>query len=144
MVAQSAGWADMTYDVFNPEELGPPSGWNNGMLAEPGGRMLFIAGQTARDPAGAIVSEDFVTQFSTALGHVIAVVTLAGGTAADIGRMTIFVTDLVEYRAALRELGAAYRAHMGRHFPAMALLEVSGLVDVGAKIEIEATAVLSP
>jgi enamine deaminase RidA (YjgF/YER057c/UK114 family) len=133
----------MAYDVFNPEALGPPSGWNNGMLAESGGRVLFVAGQTARDSAGEIVSEDFVTQFSTALDHVIAVVTLAGGQASDIGRMTIFVTDLAEYRASLRELGAAYRERMGRHFPAMALLEVSGLVDAGAKIEIEATAVLS-
>jgi len=133
----------MTYEIFNPEQLGPPSGWNNGMLAEPGGRVLFVAGQTARDAAGRIVSDDFVTQFSTALDHVVAVVELAGGAASDIGRMTIFVTDLSEYRGALRELGAAYRDRMGRHFPAMALLEVSGLVDEGAKIEIEATAVLS-
>lgn len=133
----------MTYEIFNPEQLGPPSGWNNGMLAEAGGRVLFVAGQTARDPGGKIVSDDFVEQFSTALGHVLAVVEQAGGTPSDIGRMTIFVTSLVEYRASLSELGAAYRSHMGRHFPAMALLEVSGLVDEGAMIEIEATAVLS-
>lgn len=133
----------MTYEIFNPEQLGPPSGWSNGMLAEAGGRTLFVAGQTARDREGTIVSDDFVVQFSTALDHVIAVVAMAGGDATDIGRMTIFVTDLDEYRASLRELGVAYRERMGRHFPAMALLEVKGLVDVGARIEIEATAVIS-
>jgi enamine deaminase RidA (YjgF/YER057c/UK114 family) len=132
----------MSYDVFNPEELGPPSGWNNGMLAPPGGRVLFVAGQTARAPDGTIVSSDFVEQFATALGHVVSVVEAAGGSHKDIGRMTVFVTSLEEYRASLKRLGAAYRGHMGRHFPAMALLEVSGLVDEGARVEIEATAVL--
>lgn len=132
----------MSYDVFNPEELGAPSGWNNGMLAQPGGRVLFVAGQTARAPDGTIVSSDFVEQFATALGHVVSVVEAAGGSPADIGRMTVFVTSLEEYRASLKPLGSAYREHMGRHFPAMALLEVSGLVDEGARVEIEATAVL--
>lgn len=132
----------MSYDVFNPEELGPPSGWNNGMLAPAGGRVLFVAGQTARDPDGTIVSRDFVEQFATALGHVVTVVEAAGGSPRDIGRMTVFVTSLEEYRASLKRLGAAYREHMGRHYPAMALLEVSGLVDEGARVEIEATAVL--
>ncbi|MDX1396273.1 MAG: RidA family protein [Gemmatimonadota bacterium] len=132
-----------TWDVLNPESLGPPSGWNNGMLAPAGGRVLFVAGQTARDTSGRIVSDDFVTQFATALDHVLAVVEAAGGRAIDIGRMTIFVTDLAEYRASLSDLGAAYRERMGRHFPAMALLEVSGLVDEGARVEIEATAVVA-
>ena len=131
------------YEVFNPESLGPPTGWNNGMLAPAGGRVLFVAGQTARDTSGRVVSDDFVTQFATALDHVLAVVDAAGGRATDIGRMTIFVTDLAEYRASLGELGAAYRERMGRHYPAMALLEVSGLVDEGARVEIEATAVVA-
>ncbi|MDH3733930.1 MAG: RidA family protein [Gemmatimonadota bacterium] len=134
----------MAFEVFNPGELGTPSGWNNGMLAETGGRVLFIAGQTARDPEGRIVSDDFVEQFGRALDLVLEVVRAAGGAAEDVGRMTIFVTDIEEYRASLRGLGSAYRERMGRHFPAMALLEVNRLVDDGAKIEIEATAVLSP
>ena len=133
----------MTFEIFNPEHMGPPSGWNNGMLAESDGRVLFVAGQAARDRDGDIVSDDFVTQFATCLDHIISVVTEAGGSATDIGRLTIFITDVDEYRASVRELGKAYRERMGRHFPAMALLQVAGLLDEGAKMEIEATAVLS-
>lgn len=132
----------MSYDIFNPEELGVPSGWNNGMLAQPGGRVLFVAGQTGRTRAGDIASSDFVEQFAIALGHVVTVVRAAGGQAADIGRLTIFVTDLGAYRRSLKDLGRAYREHMGRHYPAVALMEVSDLVDEGALVEIEATAVI--
>ncbi|MFV1988162.1 MAG: RidA family protein [Gemmatimonadota bacterium] len=133
----------MSFEIFNPEALGPPSGWNNGLLADAGGRVLFVAGQAASDRDGRIVSDDFVIQFSTCLDKIISVVIEAGGNAADIGRLTIFVTDIDEYRDSRRALGAAYRERMGRHFPAMALVQVSGLVDEGAKLEIEATAVLS-
>jgi len=133
----------MSFEIFNPEPLGPPKGWNNGLLAEAGGRVLFVAGQAASDRDGRIVSDDFVIQFSTCLDRIISVVTEAGGSASDIGRLTIFVTDIGEYRDSRRALGAAYRERMGRHFPAMALVQVSGLVDEGAKLEIEATAVLS-
>jgi NAD(P)-dependent dehydrogenase (short-subunit alcohol dehydrogenase family)/enamine deaminase RidA (YjgF/YER057c/UK114 family) len=128
--------------IINPEELGAPRGWNNGMLAQAGGRVLFIAGQTARDGSGQVPAADFVAQFDRALGNVLAVVRQAGGGAEDIGRFTIYVTDMSEYRGSLKQLGEVYRRRMGTHFPAMALVEVTSLVDPQALVEIEATAVL--
>jgi NAD(P)-dependent dehydrogenase (short-subunit alcohol dehydrogenase family)/enamine deaminase RidA (YjgF/YER057c/UK114 family) len=130
------------FTVINPEELGAPRGWNNGMLAQAGGRVFFIAGQTARDSSGRVPASDFVSQFDQALGRVLAVLRQAGGVPEDIGRLTIYVTDVSRYRAALEPLGAAYRRLMGTHYPAMALVEVKGLVDERALVEIEATAVL--
>ena len=130
------------FEVLNPAALGEPRGWNHGLLAPAGGRVLFVAGQTATAPAGHIETPDFAAQFALALDRVLAVVRAAGGEPSHIGRMTIYVTDLAAYRDARRELGAAWRARLGRHYPAMALVEVSGLVDAGALVEIEATAVL--
>ena len=130
------------YEIFNPPRLGDPTGWNNGLLAPTGGRLLFVAGQNASGTSGRVESEDFVEQFALALDHVLAVVREAGGEPQHIGRMTVYVTDLATYMASRAELGVVYRARMGRHYPAMALVEVSGLVDDGAVVEIEATAVL--
>lgn len=128
--------------IINPEELGAPRGWNHGMLAQAGGRTLFIAGQTARDGSGRVPGADFVSQFDRALGNVLAVLRQAGGEPDDIGRFTIYVTDMAQYRASLKPLGEVYRRRMGTHFPAMALVEVKSLVDQQAVVEIEATAVL--
>jgi NAD(P)-dependent dehydrogenase (short-subunit alcohol dehydrogenase family) len=128
--------------IINPEELGAPRGWSNGMLAQPGGRMLFIAGQTARDGSGQVPAADFVSQFDRALENVLAVVRQAGGKPEDIGRFTIYVTDMALYRGSLKPLGEVYRRRMGTHYPAMALVEVTSLVDPQAMVEIEATAVL--
>jgi NAD(P)-dependent dehydrogenase (short-subunit alcohol dehydrogenase family) len=130
------------FAIINPEQLGAPRGWNNGMLAKAGGRLLFIAGQTARDGSGRVPAADFVSQFDRALINVLAVLRQAGGDPADIGRFTIYVTDMAQYRANLKPLGEAYRQRMGNHYPAMALLEVTSLVDSAAVVEIEATAVL--
>lgn len=130
------------FEVLNPAALGEPRGWNHGLLAPPGGRVLFVAGQTASGPDGHVETPDFAAQFALALDRVLAVVRAAGGEPSHIGRMTIYVTDLAAYRDARSELGAAWRARLGRHYPAMALVEVSGLVDTGAQVEIEATAVL--
>jgi NAD(P)-dependent dehydrogenase (short-subunit alcohol dehydrogenase family)/enamine deaminase RidA (YjgF/YER057c/UK114 family) len=130
------------FAIINPEELGAPRGWNNGMLAQAGGRMLFIAGQTARDGSGQVPAADFVSQFDRALGNVLAVLRQAGGEPGDIGRFTIYVTDMAQYRASLKPLSEVYRRRMGTHFPAMALTEVKSLVDPQAVVEIEATAVL--
>jgi enamine deaminase RidA (YjgF/YER057c/UK114 family) len=130
------------YSIINPEELGAPRGWSNGMLARAGGRTLFVAGQTARDASGQVAGADFVSQFDRALGNVLTVVREAGGEVGDIGRFTIYVTDIAQYRASLEPLGEVYRRRMGKHFPAMALVEVSSLVDERALVEIEATAVL--
>jgi NAD(P)-dependent dehydrogenase (short-subunit alcohol dehydrogenase family)/enamine deaminase RidA (YjgF/YER057c/UK114 family) len=130
------------FAIINPAELGAPRGWNNGMLAQAGGRTLFIAGQTARDDSGQVPAADFVSQFDRALGNVLAVLREAGGEPGDIGRFTIYVTGMAQYRTSLEPLGEVYRRRMGTHFPAMALVEVTSLVDERAVVEIEATAVL--
>lgn len=132
----------MSYQRINPPELAPPRGWNHGMLAPAGGRILFVAGQTARRDAGEELPASFVEQFGRALDNLLAVVRAAGGDAEDVGRLTVFVTDLAAYQASLKPLGETYRQRMGRHFPAMSLVAVSGLVDPGALVEIEATAML--
>jgi enamine deaminase RidA (YjgF/YER057c/UK114 family) len=126
----------MSFEIINPESLGRPSGWNNGMLGPAGGRVLFVAGQAAPAAGG------LVAQWEAALERVLAVVRAAGGAAQDIGRMTVFVTDRTAYLAQLKPLGEVHRRLMGRHYPAMALVEVKALVDRHALVEIEATAVL--
>jgi NAD(P)-dependent dehydrogenase (short-subunit alcohol dehydrogenase family) len=130
------------FELINPEPLGRPSGWTHGILAPAGGRLLFVAGQTATDESGRMSATGFVEQWQRALEKVLAVVTAAGGTAAHIGRMTIYVTDRAAYLANLKQLGQVHRKLMGRYYPAMALLEVKALVDPQAVVEIEATAVL--
>jgi enamine deaminase RidA (YjgF/YER057c/UK114 family) len=130
------------HSMVNPESLGAPKGYSNGVLAAPNGRLLFVAGQVAWDADQRVVSEDFAEQFARALENVVTVVTAAGGKAEDLVRFTIFVTDKREYVAGLRRIGEHYRRVMGRHYPAMALIEVKGLLEEGAKVEIEGTAVL--
>lgn len=132
----------MSYEVLNPESLGAPRGYNNGMLAPPGGRLLFVAGQVAMDGDGRVIAGDMAAQWARALENVLAVVGAAGGDATHIGRMTIFVTDKAEYMAARLALGAVWRRIMGSHYPAMTLVEVTGLVEDEAVVEIEATAVI--
>jgi NAD(P)-dependent dehydrogenase (short-subunit alcohol dehydrogenase family) len=130
------------FAIVNPPELGEPRGWNNGLLDRGGGRLLFIAGQTGRDPSGQVPPADFVTQFDRALANVLTVLHQAGGAPADVGRFTIYVTDVATYRAARKPLGDVYRRRMGAHYPAMALVQVTALVDPEALVEIEATAIL--
>ncbi len=130
------------YQIINPEALGAPRGFSNGMLAPRNGQVLFAAGQTGTNAAGRIVDPDFVAQFRTALARSVAIVEKAGGRVEDIGRLTIYVTDMDGYRNRLSEIGAVYREIMGRHFPTMALVAISELVDPEAKVEIEATAVV--
>jgi enamine deaminase RidA (YjgF/YER057c/UK114 family) len=128
--------------MINPESLGAPRGYSNGVLVESGGRLLFVAGQIAWDEQQQIVSGDLVEQFDRALANVITVVSEAGGRPETIARLIIYVTDKNEYRDRMKEIGARYRARMGQHFPAMVLVEVKSLLDDAAKIEIESTAVL--
>lgn len=126
---------------IDPPELTPPSGFSHG-VASSGGALLHVAGQVGWDRDGRIVSDDFVAQFERALANVLEVVDAAGGNADGVTRLRIYVTDLEAYRTRLRELGQAYRARMGRHYPAMALVQVAGLLEPGAKVEIEADAVV--
>ena len=128
--------------VINPESLGRPRGYSNGLVAPPGARLLFVAGQIAWDAGQRIVSEDFVEQFDRALRNVLEVVSGAGGAPDGVARLTVYVTDKREYLARTAEIGVRWRALMGRHYPAMSLIEVKGLLEEGAKVEIEATAIL--
>jgi len=132
----------MAFRFINPESLGAPRGYSNGVLTEAGGKLLFIAGQIGCDERQQVVGPDFVEQFDLALANVIAVVTDAGGSTEMIARLLIFVTDKSEYRSRTAEIGERYRARMGKHFPAMALVEVHGLLEDGAKVEIEGIAVI--
>jgi enamine deaminase RidA (YjgF/YER057c/UK114 family) len=131
----------MKMEIINPEALGEPKGYNNGVLCE-GGRLLFVAGQVGWDRECRIVSDDFAEQFSQALSNVVAVVREAGGEPSNIVRLLIFVSDKKEYLSRTKDVGAAYRQIMGKHFPAMSLVEVSALLEDLAKVEIEATAVI--
>lgn len=132
----------MSLKFINPASLGPPLGYSNGVMTEPGARLLFIAGQVGWNDQQEIVSADFVEQFDRALANVVAVVTEAGGRPEQIARLIMYVTDKTEYDSRTREIGDRYRAHMGRHFPAMVLVEVKSLLDDEARIEIEAIAAL--
>lgn len=128
--------------IINPASFLAPRGYSNGVLAPAGGKQLFIAGQIAWDTGGQIVSSDFAEQFDQALANVIAVVTEAGGTPDRLARLVVYVTNKNEYRAAQHELGRRWRARMGKHYPAMTLVEVKSLLEDDAKVEIEGIAVL--
>ena len=132
----------MNFQFINPESLGAARGYSNGVLTEAGGRLLFIAGQIAWNEEQNIVSQQLAEQFDRALANVLTVVTAAGGRADQIARLIIYVTDKDEYKRQMKEIGERYRARMGKHFPAMVLVEVRSLLDDNAKIEIEGIAVL--
>ena len=127
--------------VLQPDGWPRPSGYANGIAAR--GRVLFVAGQIGWDPVtGRIGSDDLADQVRVALENVLAVLRSGGATAADVTRLTWFVTDLGEYTAARARLGRTFRELFGGHYPAMSVVQVAGLVEPGAKVEIEATAVV--
>ena len=119
-----------------------PKGYANGTIG--GGRTLHVAGQIGWQPDGTFTTDDLLEQFAIALDNVLSVVSAAGGTPDAIAEMTIYVTEIETYRARLRELGPIWRARLGKHFPAMALVAVSALVEPRAKVEIQAVAHLPP
>lgn len=126
--------------VINPESLGKPHGYSNGIL-HPSGKILFVAGQIGWDKSGQL-AEGFTLQFQQALRNVLEVVREAGGSPENVGRFTIYVKDKKEYKNLQKEIGQSYRQLMGKHFPAMALLVVKDFMEEGALVEIEATAVI--
>ena len=132
----------MTHETIQPEGWLPAKGYANGMLTRDG--VLHIGGQIGWDAEQRFVSDAFVGQMRQALLNIRAIVEAAGGTVEDVTRLTWFVTDKREYLARQAEVGAAYREVFGRHFPAMSMLVVAGLVEDAALVEIEATAHLSP
>lgn len=132
-------------EPVDPEALGGRGrGYSNGILAPAGARLLFVAGQIGWDSRRRLVEGGFVAQFERALENVAAVVAAAGGAPEHVARLTLYVVDRGEYLGHLAAVGAAYRRVFGRHFPAMVLVEVRGLLEPGARVEIEATAALPP
>ena len=126
--------------TLQPEGWRAPRGYVNGVEAS--GRMVFVAGQIGWDPAGRLVSADFVAQAEQALRNVVAVLAEAGAGPEHLVRLTWYVVDRAEYLASSRVLGEAYRRVIGRHYPAMTAVEVQGLIEEGARVEVEATAVV--
>lgn len=141
-VITGGGPVGLPLEVVNPAALGAPRGFSHGVLAPPGGRVLFVAGQVGWENADTGTPPGFAAQFARALDKVLEVVRSAGGSASDVARLTVYVTDLEAYRADLRALGGLWRERFGSYYPAMALVQVQGLVDRGAVVEIEATAVI--
>jgi enamine deaminase RidA (YjgF/YER057c/UK114 family) len=128
--------------VLQPPDWPRPRGYANGIAAESGGTLVFVAGQIGWDETGAFPASDLPGQVRQTLRNVLAVLAEAGGRPEHIARLTWYVTDREEYLAAAREIGAAYREVMGGHYPAMAVMQVVALIEAQAKVEIEATAVV--
>ena len=125
---------------LQPPDWAAPKGYANGIAAR--GTLIFVGGQIGWNAQQQFESDDFIAQTQQALINVHAVLTAGGAGPEHMVRMTWYVVDRVEYNARLRELGGAYRAVMGKHFPAMTCVEVSALIEERAKVEIEVTAVL--
>jgi enamine deaminase RidA (YjgF/YER057c/UK114 family) len=126
--------------ILQPPGWPRPRGYANGVVAE--GRLVFVAGQIGWDATGRVVSDDLVEQLRQTLENTLAVLREAGAGPQHIARMTWYLTDRREYLVRAHELGEAYRALMGRHYPAMAVVEVKALLEDRAKLEIETTAVV--
>lgn len=134
----------MPKDAVNPPSLAKPVGFSHAFEIR-GGRLLFLAGQVAKDARGAVVGKgDLVAQFRQVCENLKALVEARGGTLRDIVKLTIYVLDKDQYKANGKAIGAVYREYFGKHFPAMTLVEVKGLYDVeaGCAIEIEGIAAL--
>ena len=125
---------------LQPPDWAEPKGYANGVMAR--GALIFVGGQIGWNAAQQFESDDFIAQTRQALLNIVAVLKAGGAEPKHMVRMTWYVTDRVEYLSRLKELGAAYREVMGGNFPAMTCVEVSGLVEERARIEIEVTAVL--
>ena len=128
--------------VLQPKGWKQPRGYVNGISAE--GRLVFVAGQVGWDETETFQSSDLADQIRQALRNTMAVLAEAGARAEHVARMTWYITDKNEYLTNLRKIGEAYREVMGRHYPVMAMVQVAGLVEDGAKVEIESTAVIPP
>ena len=126
--------------ILQPPGWARPKGFSNGISCK--GRLVFIGGQIGWSGQGEWIDRSFAGQFRQALKNILEVLAQAGGKPEHLVRLTWYVLDTKEYLASLKELGAAYRELMGRHYPTMAVVQVSGLVENDARLEIEATAVI--
>lgn len=128
-------------ETLHPAGWAPPIGYSNGIVAAPG-RIVFVAGQIGWNAEQRFETSDLGAQFAKALENIVAVLAQAGAKPEHVCRLTAFCTDKAEYLAARPEIGRAWRRVMGRRFPAMTMVFVTALLDEGAKIELEATAVV--
>ena len=126
--------------LLHPKGWAPTSGFSNGVAAE--GRQVFVAGQVGWNARQEIVDDDFVAQVEQALRNIVDILGEAGARPEHLVRLTWYITDKREYIARSSEVGQAYRRVVGRHFPAMTLVQIAALLDDRAKVEIEATAVV--
>ena len=131
----------MTTERVNPPELSPPTGFSHAVVAS-GSRVVFLAGQTALDTDGKITGDTLPEQFERALGNLLAALRAAGGTPADLARVTVYATDVAAYRAHAGRLGRIWRDLAGRDYPAMAVVQVVRLWDEQAMVELDGFAVL--
>ena len=129
------------HEIVNPPALAPPRGFAHAVVAAPG-RTVYLGGQTALDAEGRVTGETVADQFEVAARNVLEALRAAGGGAQHLVSLQIFVTDVEAYKGALGPIGASYRKHFGKHFPAMAVFEVSGLFDRDAMVELVGIAVV--
>ena len=129
-----------SFEFLHPDNWVASKGYTNGIAAE--GRQVFVAGQVGWNAYAEFESDDFVAQVEQALSNVMQILVKAGGKPSHLVRLNWYLTDKAEYVARQKEVGEVYRRVIGRHFPAMTLLIVTGLLEAGAKVEIEATAVI--
>ncbi|MEV7124397.1 RidA family protein [Streptomyces sp. NPDC093260] len=132
----------MTTERVNPPELSPPTGFSHAVVAT-GSRVVFLAGQTALDGEGEVVGDTLPEQFARALTNLLTALRAAGGAPADLARVTVYATDVAAYRAHAPELGRIWSRSVGRHYPAMAVVEVVRLWDERALVELDGFAVLA-
>ncbi|SFX95457.1 RidA family protein [Streptomyces atratus] len=126
---------------INPVELSPPTGFSHAVTVT-GGHLVFLAGQTALDQDGKVVGDDLPEQFATALTNLLTALGAAGGAPTDLARVTVYATDVADYRERAEELGRIWRRLAGRDYPAMAVIGVARLWDEQALVEIDGVAVL--
>ncbi|MFC7984680.1 RidA family protein [Streptomyces sp. NPDC057336] len=131
----------MTTERLNPPELSPPTGFSHAVVAT-GTRVVFLAGQTALDTDGKVTGDTLPVQFEQALTNLLTALRAAGGTPADLARVTVYATDVAAYRTHAAELGRTWRRLAGRDYPAMAVVEVVRLWDERALVELDGFAVL--
>ncbi|MEA2453203.1 MAG: hypothetical protein QOG04_1913 [Actinomycetota bacterium] len=129
------------HEILNPPTLADPIGYSHVVVAAPG-RTIYLGGQTAHDANNTIVGDTIAEQFDQAAANVVLALDAAGAKPEHLVSMQIFVTDVVAYKAVLDELAVAYQKHFGKHFPAIALLEIKGLYDSASKVELVCVAVV--
>ncbi len=135
------GSLNMRHRQVNPDSMAPAHGFSHAVVAAPG-TTVYLGGQVAFDGDGIVVGETLAQQYGVALGNVVTALEACGGRPSDIVSMVVYVTDVGAYRSDPSGVGAAHRAHLDRHYPAMALIGVSELVEPSAMVEIVATAVM--